>query len=123
MRRTLAYRMEGDGVVPLGSLDTAPDWSDVWDIRKRRIARDVLPDGRVVSTVFLVVDHSYDEDGPPLLFETMVFPSESDCAELHCTRYCCRRRAKLGHDNIAEALRENGDVIEYSEAICPECRG
>lgn len=28
----------------------------------------------VISTVFLCLDHQYDQDGPPLLFETMIFP-------------------------------------------------
>ena len=30
-------------------------------------------DGRMVSTVFLRLDHNMHRDGPPLLFETMVF--------------------------------------------------
>lgn len=29
-----------------------------------------------ISTVFLGLNHQIDDDGPPLIFETMVFPSE-----------------------------------------------
>lgn len=42
----------------------------------RRVRRDTLPDGTWVSTVFLGLDHGFDPDGPPILFETMIFDSE-----------------------------------------------
>jgi len=36
------------------------------------VARDELPGGVCVSTVFLGLDHSFSS-GPPVLFETMIF--------------------------------------------------
>lgn len=43
-----------------------------------RVARDCLDNDTVkVSTVFLGIDHAYDE-GPPMLFETMIFGGEHD---------------------------------------------
>lgn len=38
----------------------------------RRVAQDVIGEASV-SMVFLGLDHSFDDDGPPLLFETMIF--------------------------------------------------
>lgn len=44
------------------------------DDTKRRVATDTFEDGTiVVSTVFLGLDHSFDPDAPPVLFETMIF--------------------------------------------------
>lgn len=41
----------------------------------RRVARSTLTDGKVVSTVWLGLDHNFSRSGPPLIFETMVFDS------------------------------------------------
>lgn len=48
-----------------------------------------------VSTVWLGLDHSYG-DGPPLLFETMVF-GESDWSDQDCKRYSTEAEARTGH--------------------------
>lgn len=70
----------------------------------RHIARDELPDGHWVSTVFLGLDHNVDrildpEAGHlPILFETMVF---NDYGQLDtnwsCERYATRAEALEGH--------------------------
>ncbi len=40
----------------------------------------------VVSTVFLNLDHNYLEDGPPVVFETMVFSAHTGWSDLYMTR-------------------------------------
>lgn len=55
-------------------------------------------DGAVVhrvSTVWLGLDHNYG-DGPPILFETMVF-GEADWADQDCKRYSTEAEALAGH--------------------------
>jgi hypothetical protein len=54
-----------------------------------------------VSTVFLGLDHQYG-DGPPLVFETMVFnrTGESDL----CQRYSSWDDAVTGHDAVVSRL-------------------
>lgn len=49
-----------------------------------------------VSTVFLGVDHSWDDADMPLLFETMVFPGGS-YLESYCERYETSEEARRGH--------------------------
>lgn len=78
------------------------------DSETRRVAVDILEDGKVVSTVFLVLDHSSDR-GPPMLFETMVFPSETDFEEFYMRRYSTWDEAAAGHAEIVEALK-NGTL-------------
>ncbi len=54
-----------------------------------------------ISTVFLVMDHSFGLDGPPLVFETMVFPLYS-LEELDRKRYSTWEEAKEGHRKMCE---------------------
>jgi len=55
-----------------------------------------------VSTVFLVIDHGFD-DGPPVLWETMIFGGVLDGA---CERYASEADAREGHARlVAEAER------------------
>jgi len=59
----------------------------------RSIASDTLPDGTLVSTIFLGFDHSWDAP-PPVLWETMVFGGEHDQFQ---DRYSSLEDAKAGH--------------------------
>lgn len=56
-----------------------------------------------VSTVFLGLDHAY-LDGPPLLFETMVFPNRDTFADMLCWRYSTKAGAEAGHAAVVAAL-------------------
>lgn len=66
------------------------------------VARTYVPERKqCVSTVFLRLDHRFG-DGPPLLWETMVFPAGDDgepssFGELYCDRYSTRDDAETGH--------------------------
>lgn len=71
----------------------------------RRVASTRLPDGKWVSTVHLVFDHSFG-DGPPLIFETMVFRNEDDMGELDVERYATREEALAGHEAMVQRWSE-----------------
>lgn len=62
----------------------------------RRVAETTLADGTWVSTVWLGLNHQHG-DGPPLIFETMVFPSKDDMGDLDCDRYATLAEAEAGH--------------------------
>lgn len=73
---------------------TLEDWCATWD-EHRQVARDVV--GRLrVSTVWLGLDHQWQPGGPPLIFETMVFPPW-DYSELFVARYSTEAEARGGH--------------------------
>ena len=62
----------------------------------------------MVSTVFLGHNHQF-EDGPPILFETLVFVPDQD-GELHAVdnsmrRYETREQALAGHEQICTYLK------------------
>lgn len=59
----------------------------------RHVAETIQDDVRV-STVFLGLDHSFGRQGPPVLFETMVFQDHHSVA---CERYATWAEAEEGH--------------------------
>ena len=61
------------------------------------IARTTLSDNTWISTVWLGMNHQYG-DGPPLIFETMVFTSEENLDEQDIERYATLEEAKKGHE-------------------------
>lgn len=74
----------------------------------RNVAQTIVGDRRV-STVHLVLDHSFTGTGPPVLFETMVFgpPDAEGVPEaLHQQRYCTEPEALAGHDQVVAWVRD-----------------
>lgn len=64
---------------------------------------DETIDGQRVSTVFLHLDHNWDPEGQPVLFETMIFGGPYD---QEMWRYHTWDEAKASHDNIVHRLKE-----------------
>lgn len=65
-------------------------------VEKTKIKKDVE-----VSTVFLGLNHNYFKQGPPILFETMVFGGKHDG---YMNRYATWDEAKAGHKEIVEMI-------------------
>ena len=73
-------------------------WAELHsDLDYCRIAETILPDGTWVSTVWLGLDHNFI-GGPPLIFETMVFPQKDVFTELDQARYSTEGEAIVGHE-------------------------
>jgi hypothetical protein len=60
------YRLNADhSVTPISD---PQEWAIAFEDRdKRRVAKTKLPDGTMISTVFLGLNHAYG-DGPPMIF-------------------------------------------------------
>ena len=94
------YILVGQTAVPEPDLLT---WARWMETAQRRVALAHLPDGTKVSTVFLGLDHNFMLDGPPILFETMVFGGPHDQDQ---ERYSTWPEAEAGHAEIVKRLRE-----------------
>lgn len=68
--------------------------------KSRRINKTLLGN-IVVSTVFLGLNHRFSGDGPPILFETMVFGGEFD---QWLKRYCTWAEAETGHQEMINKI-------------------
>jgi hypothetical protein len=85
-----------------GSLMTVAEFCAAIARREyQRVAETTLTNGLWVSTVWLGLDHSFGF-GPPLIFETMVFPSRENMSELDCDRYSTEFEARLGHARLCQ---------------------
>lgn len=81
-----------------GSPMTLTEWAQSYETQrdKKRVAETTLNDGRLVSTVWLGIDHGFGS-GPPVIFETIVFSSRAEMNELDCDRYSTEAEALAGH--------------------------
>jgi hypothetical protein len=69
----------------------------------QRIAEDTVGD-YWVSTVWLGINHQFG-NGPPLIFETMVFAEDGRALEGECWRYSTEQQAAAGHREVVTMVR------------------
>ena len=74
---------------------------------QRTVCRTTVGDADV-STVFLALDHRFSGDGPPILWETMIFGGRYDGWQ---ARHTSREEAEGYHHKIVEALRTDDKVF------------
>lgn len=94
------YILDGHKAVPV-DLITWAKWFEA--TKNRHVARETIGDADI-STVFLGLDHSFG-DGPPLLFETMVFGGSLDQEQDRCTTW---EQAAAMHAAMCERVRNEG---------------
>ena len=71
------------------------------DIDIKRIAYDKIGDVEA-STVWLGLNHAWNPDSPPLIFETMVFGGDDDGWQ---DRYSTKEQAQTGHNLVVMKIR------------------
>ena len=83
------------------------EWAKLFEDNEYcRIAETILPDGKRVSTVWLGLDHQFG-DGPPLIFETMVFSDkDSEGDDRDQERYSTEAEAIAGHEAMVERWKD-----------------
>ena len=102
--------LESGAAVPASMLD----WGKHLHSPSRwRIQVIVPPQARELSTVFLGFDHAFR--GPPMIYETMLFPTVESAEDLECWRYATRESAEVGHRKILAALMSTTDPGEQLE--------
>ena len=92
-----AYILNGHDAV----LTDSETWAKWFGQANRTVASDFIGDVRV-STVFLGLDHSWG-NGPPLIFETMIFGGPHDQYQ---ERYTTWEQAEAGHAKALAIVKE-----------------
>jgi len=90
------YILEGKTPV----LVSKTEWARAFEIGNRHVDETYIGDLHV-STVFLGLDHQFG-DGPPLLFETMIFGGPEDQYQTRCSTW-----------EEAEQMHERAITIAY----------
>ena len=91
----MKYVLDGHKVV---REDDVLKWAKWYETADRRVAFDEVGSQKVVTS-FLGIDHNFGQ-GPPLLFETMVFPEFETCF-----RYATWDEAAAGHAKVLDEVR------------------
>lgn len=86
--------------------DSVAKWGKWFEKNKNRIVKQENVEDWFVSTVFLAVDHNFTGEGPPVLFETMVFGmSDGDEMGQFTRRYTSWDAAAEGHRATVQNLK------------------
>ena len=104
---SLWYELDDDG-------STRPLPAGQYPKRDHKRVAEATVNSMWISTVFLGLDHSY-LSGPPILFETMVFPSKGDYGDLLCWRYRTKAAAEAGHSFLVAALEAGTPIDEIEQ--------
>jgi len=95
------YILGPDGRTPVEEPDPLA-WASQMEADKCIVQQTTLEEIKV-STVFLGIDHSFG-DGPPLLFETMIFGGKYE-EEEYQKRYSTWAQAEAGHEVACALVR------------------
>lgn len=98
------YVLRGKEVVPIKDVI---EWARSFERSKRIIQQDDLKYVQV-STVFLGLDYNWSDEGPPLVFESMVFPGEREVQ-----RYATWDEAYDGHQELVKKWSKRSTNIKY----------
>ncbi len=82
------------------AVDSVVEWAKSFESTSRQVAIDVVDDIKI-STVFLGLDHRFEGEGEPIVFETMIFGGEHDQYQ---ERYCTWNEAVEGHKKAVELV-------------------
>lgn len=86
------------------STDNLMEWAMWFENNPSRIIEKTrLDDGTEISTVFLGIDHRLIGDGPPILFETMIFQVGGEF-DNDMRRYSTLGDAKIGHWEMVDKV-------------------
>ena len=110
---------DGKTLKPVGLHEWA-EWYDKSCRTKVRVVAKEEIEGSRVSTVFLGLDHNFFEEGPPLLFETMVFDGPLD---QEMDRYSTWEEAETGHDVMCKRVRSAHGATEPQQATISPSEG
>jgi hypothetical protein len=70
------------------------------------VAQDWIKGVRI-STVWLGLNHNFSLEGPPLIFETMIFSETGDLEmDEYCWRWSTEVQALAGHDQALALVRD-----------------
>lgn len=108
--RHMMYILEGTKVVPTDDMNA---WGTMFSSPTRVVAKssEMIDGERIeISTVFLGMDHNFG-DGPPLVFESMVFGGEH---QGECRRCATWDEAVLLHREMCQEYLGHPPIVEPS---------
>lgn len=90
------YKLVNKIPVPVDSIEEANS-----SFKENHIIKQDVIEGILVSTIFLFMDHPFNYDSAPILFETMIFGGKHDQYQ---ERYKTYEEAETGHVNAVNLV-------------------
>jgi hypothetical protein len=79
-------------------------WGTLIHSDQKVLARNVLDDKKmIISTVWIGL--SWEDEQPPLIYETMAFPEDS-YEDMGCWRWATRAEALEGHKRLVKEIKD-----------------
>jgi hypothetical protein len=114
VRRYRHWILNGHQLVPVDDVLTWGKWFErATEDGSRVVGQDEIG-GYMISTVFVGVDLNWIDEGPPLLFETMIFGERGSGDDLECRRYATWDDAAAGHAEMVARVRGIVAMLETS---------
>jgi hypothetical protein len=82
-------------------VETFEEWIEFWAHEDSRVIAQTGNENIMVSTIFTGINYRFFEEGPPIVFETMVFGGKWNEFQY---RYCTYDEAMAGHKKIVEEV-------------------
>ena len=83
--------------------DDLVEWATWFETANRHVKHDTFAKGKIrISTVFLGMDHGFGE-GPPILFETMIFGGKYDDYQTRCSTW---DEAEKMHQDAIDLIKQ-----------------
>lgn len=92
-------------------------WASFFHNPATKIVKQEIVDGYLVSTVYIGLDHRFSDDGPPLIYETMIFTPDGSPVGAYCERYHSRLAAKAGHERAVTRVKHLGADLMKEEPL------
>lgn len=106
-----------DGNALSNGLAWVAAYEAAWAFGEARIGYTESADDCHISTVWLGLNHNFSRNGPPLIFETMVFGGALDGYQ---ERYSTKELAAEGHARWVQTVRDAEEVTAMAESIVDE---
>lgn len=99
------YKLNEDKTCsPCSSDEWAEQREEMAKNNSKHVASDTV-NGKWISTVWLGLNHQWQDGEPPLIFETMVFES-GDFHDIYCDRYSTWQEAEEGHKRAVQWVKD-----------------
>ena len=100
------YDRDGKKIVGSDRLAATLKWGQLFENMEYKIVKQDTVGAFWVSTVWLGLEHGFDEELKPLIFETMVFKKRKDGSidytEIDVERYSTEKDALEGHERYVK---------------------
>lgn len=103
-KRTLFYYRDGRPIQDEPSRRAPEIWAIQFE-KNQRLCSTRYKWGGWLSTVYIGLDHNVSGIGPPLIFETMLFPYRGASVHVECWRYSTEKEAIQNHSELVRRFK------------------